>query len=139
MSGQRVCPTSQIFHVVRQEAQHQFLYLPFVPVIVGFQFHLQTGEIVGLVSAGLTHRLDIPIQHRQELQRVQFLAFEADGDMQFVTAQSHRLPGLDTLAELGKHIGKVSVGHFILPIADSLADAVSAIIAHARHDAAGKG
>jgi len=26
-----------------QEVQHQFLYLPFVPFIIGFQFHLQAG------------------------------------------------------------------------------------------------
>ena len=33
----------QILHIVRQEVQHQFLYLPFVPFIIGFQFHLQAG------------------------------------------------------------------------------------------------
>ena len=59
--------------------------------------------------------------------------------MQLVTAQGYCLPGFDTLAELGENIGQVSVGHLILPVADGLADAVSAIIAHARHDAAGKG
>ena len=32
-----------ILHIVRQEVQHQFLYLPFVPFIIGFQFHLQAG------------------------------------------------------------------------------------------------
>ena len=91
------------------------------------------------MSSGLTHRLNVPVQHRQELQRVQFLALETHGDMQLVAAQGHRLPGFHTLAELGEDIGQVSVGHLILPVADGLADAVSAIIAHTRHDAAGKG
>ena len=91
------------------------------------------------MSAGLTHCLYVSVQHRQELQRVQFLALEADGHVQFVTAQSYRLPGLDTLAELGEDIGQVSVSHLILPVADGLADTVSGIVAHARHNAAGEG
>ena len=91
------------------------------------------------MSAGLTHCLYVPVQHRQELQRVQFLALEADGHVQFVTAQSYRLSGLYTLSELSEDIGQISVCHLILPVADGLADAVSGIVAHARHNAAGEG
>lgn len=58
------------------------------------------------MSAGLTHCLDIPVQHCQEFQRIQFLALEADGHVQFVTAQSYRLSGLYTLSELGEDIDR---------------------------------
>ena len=91
------------------------------------------------MPAGLTQRPDIAVQHGQELQRVQLLALETHPDVQFVTAQSHRLPGFDTLPELGEDVRQVPVSHFVLPVADSLADAMYGVIPHTRHDAAGHG
>ena len=57
--------------------------------------------------------------------------------MQPLTAQSYRLPGLDTLPELGIDIRQMPVYYFVLTVTYCLADAMHGVVAHARHDTAG--
>ena len=57
--------------------------------------------------------------------------------MQPLAAQGYRLPGLDTLPELGIDIRQMSVYYFVLTVTYRLADAMHGIVAHARHDTAG--
>ena len=139
MFGEPIRPMLQILHVMRQEAEHQLFDLPFVFLVVGLQCHLHIGESERLAPSGLTHRTDISVKHGQELQRIQLLVLEAYPDMQFVTAQSHRLPGLEPLPEVGEDIRQVSVCYLVPVIADRLADTEHRVVTHARHDTAGDG
>ena len=115
MRGHRVRPPPQVLHVAGQEAEHQLLDLPPVLLVVGRRRRL--AESARCLPSGLLQGPDITVEHRQELNRVQLLALEADGHVQFVTAQSYRLSGLYTLSELGEDIGQVSVCHLIFPVA----------------------
>lgn len=137
MFRHRVSSQPKVIHVERQETEHQpFYFLP-VPFIVGFRCAIV--EAAGTVAARFLHGLDVAVQHGEELQRIHFLAFELDPDMQQVAAHRYRLPGFHLPAELGEHIGQVSVCHFILSVADGLADAVCGVVAYTRHDTAGHG
>ena len=57
--------------------------------------------------------------------------------MQPLTAQSYRLPGLDTLPELSIDIRQMSVCHFVFTVAYRLADAMHRVVADTRYDTAG--
>lgn len=137
MFGNRVSSQPQVIHVERQETEHQPFYLLPVLLVVGLRSGIV--EAAGTVAARLLHRLDVAVQHGEELKRVHFLALEPDPYMQQVAAHRHGLTGLHRPAELGEDIGQVSVGHFILSVADGLTDAVRGVVAYARHDTAGYG
>ena len=44
--------------------------------------------------------------------------------MQQVTADGDGLTGLDALGEVGKHIGKMPICHFVFAVADGLVDSM---------------
>lgn len=125
MRGHRVRPPPQVLHVAGQEAEHQLLDLPPVLLVVGRRRRL--AESARCLPSGLLQGPDITVEHRQELNRVQLLALEADADVQPLAAQGHRLSRLYALPELGVDVRQVAVCHLVLPVADRLADAVHGV------------
>ena len=65
------------------------------------------------------HIADVPVYHREELDRIYLLALEPGFHVKDLIADTHRLPGTDFLTVSCEDVREMAVYHLVIPIASS--------------------
>lgn len=129
--------TEQVFHIDRQETEHQLLDFLLVLFVPGLHLPVKRGKFVCSPVSCLAQCLDVAVKHGQELYRVQLLAVKRYLDMQLLATDGYCLSGFQRLPETGEHIGNPRVGHFVLAVTCDNIYATFLVFPDTRHDTAG--
>ena len=130
----------EVLQVRREEAEHQLLDLVRVLVVFRAETLRRSAEV--LLAEGLLlalQALDVPVYHREELDRVELLALVFRLHVQDVVADGDGVTGADLVPVDGEDVREVGVFHLVVTVADDLVEPALMVVADAGHDAAGHG
>ena len=135
-----VLAAAQVLQVGGEETKHQFLDLPGILVVLRPESSRHLPEIglpEGLAAA--LHALDVAVDHREELDRIELLTLVSRLQMEHVVTDPDGLSGADAVPVSHEDAGEMAVAHLVVAVADDEVSPSLGVVSDARDDAAGHG